>query len=83
MSRRTFLNHCLRRASLPLLAPWAAPMAQAADKTWHILMITFRGEKHLRLVGQPSKALRVKDAVAVALKTRTVGVGFLADQTTN
>lgn len=41
MSRRRFLRHCLQGASLPLWAPLAA---QAAGKTFHILMITFRGE---------------------------------------
>ncbi len=70
MSRRTFLNHCLRRASLLLLAPWAAPMAQAADKTWHILMITFRGETD---VDRGFRAYLADAGVKVRYTLRDVG----------
>lgn len=41
MSRRQFLHRLVQGASVPLLAPLAAA---ATQKTWHILMITFRGE---------------------------------------
>ena len=44
-------------------------------------MIAFWSEKHLRLVGQSSKALRVENAVAISLKTRAIRVGFLTDHT--
>ncbi len=39
MSRRAFLRHCLH-AGLPLLVP----LAHAAGRSFHILMVTFRGE---------------------------------------
>lgn len=47
MSRRRFLRHCLHGAGLPVLGPlsaMAAPALQPDGRTFHILMITFRGE---------------------------------------
>ena len=43
------------------------------------VVIALRGEKHLRLVGEPPEALGVQDAVAIALEARPEGVRLLGN----
>lgn len=44
MFRRRFLHQCFQGASLPLLATLGAGAAEASQRRFRILMITFRGE---------------------------------------
>ena len=41
------------------------------------VVVPLGGQKHLRLVGKPTEALAVEDAVPIALEASTQGVGLL------